>query len=706
MSKITTLLTKRFFVKNLLLVVSILFVNFVSGQSLSSDQDDYSPGSTATFTGSGFQANEEVTVQVLHYDGTSDGGADHQPWTVVADASGSFVTTWHVCEDDCVGSTLKATADGQSGLHAEIIFTDGPLDNFRTVTSGNWNSLSTWEYQPGGVGPYVPVPAIVGTPTATTAATITIQNTHTVTVTAAVSADQVVVASGGQVNVNSGIILTIANGAGTDLTINGTVSVSGTLTEGSATDVAVNGNLNITSTGTMNGNGGNGATRPHFVVNNGGNWTIDAGGSWSTAGSGPAEIAIAVGGSATLNGSVTGMDVFTMNGTATSSAAITMSGGTLTVGGTFTKTGIALGGMVNLFVNGTLTSSVDINAFVGSVISDLEVNGVLTMTAGTLTISRGNGGTMGSINSGGTLNLQGSSIFNLNGVGTSTYSVASGGTLAIAPLAIVNGSSQLIVNGGANLKIGSSNGIVDGTTTIGNVRTSVADTYSTSANYSYTGATQNTGTALPSTVNNLTISSSGVVTLNNAAITETVSGLLSVTSGTFNQGASANVIATGGISVSSGATYQDLGTGDITLGAGVANAGTIVLDGSCGGNDDILIRSSVVGVQRPWSGAGTFNISDVNVQDQAGTASITALSSTNSGNNGANWTFVAGCVACTPTYNSETQTACESYTWHGTTYTTSGNYVYSYTNAGGCASADTLHLTVNYGTHNSESQTA
>ena len=55
-----------------------------------------------------------------------------------------------------------------------------------------------------------------------------------------------------------------------------------------------------------------------------------------------------------------------------------------------------------------------------------------------------------------------------------------------------------------------------------------------------------------------------------------------------------------------------------------------------------------------------------------------------------------------PTYNSTTEVACDSYVWaaDGQTYTASGDYVYTYTNSTGCSSADTLHLTVNYGTHN------
>jgi hypothetical protein len=58
------------------------------------------------------------------------------------------------------------------------------------------------------------------------------------------------------------------------------------------------------------------------------------------------------------------------------------------------------------------------------------------------------------------------------------------------------------------------------------------------------------------------------------------------------------------------------------------------------------------------------------------------------------------------THNVETETACESLTWHGVTYTTSGTYTYEYYNPDGCASVDTLHLTVNHGTHNVETETA
>ena len=92
---------------------------------VATDQPDYAPGSTAIITGTGFAAGETVTLQVLHADGTLSTGDDHLPWTVLADPDGAFVTTWHVCEDDCVGSTLRLTAVGQtSGQTAEAFFTD------------------------------------------------------------------------------------------------------------------------------------------------------------------------------------------------------------------------------------------------------------------------------------------------------------------------------------------------------------------------------------------------------------------------------------------------------------------------------------------------------------------------------------------------------------------------------------------------------
>ena len=131
------------------------------GASLATDKADYLPGETATITGSGFDANEDVSVVVTHADGTMPEGAGHQPWTVTADESGGISTTWTVCSDDCFGSALLASADGQtSGTHAEAAFTDGlgsgyiasvaPNDGgcvHKTVN--NDESVESWDVQQG-----------------------------------------------------------------------------------------------------------------------------------------------------------------------------------------------------------------------------------------------------------------------------------------------------------------------------------------------------------------------------------------------------------------------------------------------------------------------------------------------------------------------------------------------------------------------------
>ncbi|MHC4391142.1 MAG: hypothetical protein ACYS22_07460, partial [Planctomycetota bacterium] len=116
---------------------------------VTTDKLDYAPGSTALIAGGGFGAGERVELQVLHGDGTPQTGAGHHPWFATADASGEFTSTWHVCEDDCVGSVLELTAKGEtSGVRAAVRFTDADpqfLDN-RLKRHAVWdNTDQTYE---------------------------------------------------------------------------------------------------------------------------------------------------------------------------------------------------------------------------------------------------------------------------------------------------------------------------------------------------------------------------------------------------------------------------------------------------------------------------------------------------------------------------------------------------------------------------------
>ncbi len=134
----------------------------------------------------------------------------------------------------------------------------------------------------------------------------------------------------------------------------------------------------------------------------------------------------------------------------------------------------------------------------------------------------------------------------------------------------------------------------------------------------------------------------------------TLRALTILNGGTFSQGASFNLTVVNNLVVNAGGAFQNLGTGDLTLDGDVSNDGTITLNGggaACGDTDSILLRSVDPAGQIIWAGAGTFSLTDVDVSSQAGTAPVTVRSGTNSGNNGANWTFTVCPAGSTLTVN-------------------------------------------------------
>lgn len=89
------------------------------------------------------------------------------------------------------------------------------VGDYRSIASGTWAVAATWQTWNGT--------AWVAAGAAPTSANgvITIQSPHTVNIGAAVTVDQVIINTGGTVRWTTGV-LTIANGAGTDLIVNGT----------------------------------------------------------------------------------------------------------------------------------------------------------------------------------------------------------------------------------------------------------------------------------------------------------------------------------------------------------------------------------------------------------------------------------------------------------------------------------------------------
>jgi|GEM_PF-1121900 len=118
----------------------LLHISNVIEPVVYTDKPNYQPGDIAVITGSGFSPNEVVTLQIVHIDGTAEGGEGHEPWNVTADAFGNFTSTWFVDPDDSAGSMFRLTATGNSsGLVAETTFTDGSA-NLDTCANGPFSA--------------------------------------------------------------------------------------------------------------------------------------------------------------------------------------------------------------------------------------------------------------------------------------------------------------------------------------------------------------------------------------------------------------------------------------------------------------------------------------------------------------------------------------------------------------------------------------
>ena len=112
-----------------------------------------------------------------------------------------------------INQSFPAQALNQTRLNETTLSADG---DYRTAASGYWNKDSTWARFAGGAW------ITPATPPDSGAGVITIGSGHVVTINSSIVYDQVIIEGGGQVIVASGIGHTLADGPGTDLTINGT----------------------------------------------------------------------------------------------------------------------------------------------------------------------------------------------------------------------------------------------------------------------------------------------------------------------------------------------------------------------------------------------------------------------------------------------------------------------------------------------------
>jgi hypothetical protein len=360
------------------------------------------------------------------------------------------------------------------------------LGDYRSAATGNWNAIATWERYDGST--WV---AAVATPTSADGV-ITIMSPHVVTISAAgLSYDQVVVDAGGQVTVASTITTTMLNGAGTDLTINGTWLHSG-------------GTWTVTGT----------------------TWTVGAGGTYihNTTSSAATPLGLA-----TLDPASN----LIYRGSSTLATAISYSGRTFgnlsfeSTSGTWTPAALA-GSTASFSTNYTVGSSVSLTmTYTGvfTISGNFTNNGTITYGAGTQNFTfTGSSKTIsgsGSI-SFETFNVSGGASITANNAMTilATFTGTVTGTLATA--AVLTNSGTLNVNGIFQLNEG---GSLSGTSPV----------YGVSSTLIYAGTSLQTSSATEfpaaSGPNSLTINNSAGVTL---AFARTIAGGLTLTSGILN----------------------------------------------------------------------------------------------------------------------------------------------------------------------------
>ncbi|HNP55052.1 MAG TPA: hypothetical protein PKK69_10540, partial [Ferruginibacter sp.] len=127
------------------------------------------------------------------------------------------------------------------------------VGDYRSAATGNWSGLSTWERYNGTT--WLTPTAAQGTPTSGMG-NITIRSPHQVTLTTSVTTDQLSIASGASVTINSGITLTIANGTGNDMDVFGVLTNLGALSFSNSTTVLMESGSSLNNAGTITVGGG------------------------------------------------------------------------------------------------------------------------------------------------------------------------------------------------------------------------------------------------------------------------------------------------------------------------------------------------------------------------------------------------------------------------------------------------------------------
>ncbi|MBL8008812.1 MAG: hypothetical protein JNJ56_14925, partial [Ignavibacteria bacterium] len=173
---------------------------------------------------------------------------------------------------------------------------------FRSIVSGDWNSTSTWQMSTNSGSTWI---AATLTPT-DASGIITVRYPNTVTVTANVNADQLTIDSG-SISINTGIVFTLLNGTGNDLTVlkGGSVTGAGIFQTQGTVVMNLRGGSNFQAALKVNtGSATVSDLSTPYDSKLSGNLTIDAGASLNT--NNTSSYTLSVYGNITNNGTITG----------------------------------------------------------------------------------------------------------------------------------------------------------------------------------------------------------------------------------------------------------------------------------------------------------------------------------------------------------------------------------------------------------------
>ncbi|MFL5763705.1 MAG: T9SS type A sorting domain-containing protein [Bacteroidia bacterium] len=529
------------------------------------------------------------------------------------------------------------------------------VGDFKSNASGNYNAGATW-LKCVTAGTWVGATATAPTGVAATDGAITIMAGHTVTVNVSVSADEMTVSNTAILSIPTAVTLTIANGTGTDLTINsggivrsfagtGTLSISagasvandGTLTQTVSTAIISNSGT-ITNTGTFSlavGGTANvkflaGSFYKHSYVS-----TVAAAGTIPTA---------------TWNATST-CEILCCGNSGSAPSGLGQAFGHFTWNNTTQPVDVNLLGALSVATTGDFTmnstNGFSLNWITTNAGSNGSIGGNFIMNNGNITILK-----VASINKGCTINVglnytqTGGTITLANCSGLVGGANVTNGTLSVSGTSTISGGTMYLNTGTWTSANG--NGIFQST---GLVTLSGAGTiYGCSSS-----AVSGSGVGGTITANNgLTVNAGGTLNLNNSTTTGSggtttlsVSGALLTLSGGIITGASAAVAGASGCTVivnaNAGMTISS-GTFNLTPGAitGGGGSGQINVSGAAltiSGGTLNLNSSTAAGTT---GSNGTLSVTGGVACNISGTAAVIVTSSTTTGGGGNGYFNITG----------------------------------------------------------------